>query len=154
MIEVVPATNDHAAYIDAHVRPGDRAELWAACLHRPVAVMERGIFYSDEALTALLDGVPFCMWGIVPDSFIGNVGIPWLVGTTAMDKHAAAFLRRTKPLLSQMFQKYDKLQNYVDVRNTKAIEWLRWLGFKFAEPEPYGLLKMPFMRFWKESVHV
>jgi len=59
------------------------------------------------------------------------------------------FLRRNRNWIDANMKIYDKLENYVDARNTKAINWLKWLGFQFAdETVPYGMLKMPFYKFW------
>ena len=40
------------------------------------------------------------------------------------------------------------LLNFVDNRNIKAQNWLRWLGFTLEEPEPHGVAGLPFRRFW------
>jgi len=42
---------------------------------------------------------------------------------------------------------YSHLENWVDARNTKAINWLRWLGFTVHDPVPFGVAGLPFHRF-------
>lgn len=153
--EIVPATLDHIRDITKKVRPEDRAELWASSLAVPEKAMEDGLTYSKTAYTGLLDGVPVCMWGVAPVCLLNRLGAPWMVGTSDLDDNALAFLRVCRAPLLELFGEYDRLENYVDARNVKAIRWLKFMGFKVDETaEPYGMFKMPFHRFWKEAQHV
>lgn len=152
--EIVPATEDHIVAIAKMVRPEDKAELWAACLQTPDAVM-RGALERGHALTGLVDGEPVCMWGVVPQSLLINWGAPWMVGTTALERHALMFLRRCRKQVLELFAGYDMLLNYVDARNARAIQWLKWLGFTVEKtPEKYGFLNLPFHKFSMEVRHV
>jgi hypothetical protein len=36
--------------------------------------------------------------------------------------------------VAEMLRDYPRLCNVVDVRNTVAIRWLKWLGFEFNVP--------------------
>lgn len=107
-----------------------------------------------DARVGCIDGVPVCMWGIKQDSFIGKVGVPWMVGTHALDQHAMRFLRRNHLFIRRAMSEYDRLVNYVDSRNVRAIGWLMWLGFKIHDAEPHGPLKLPFHKFTMEASHV
>lgn len=147
-VEVVRATPQHVAEIARAVRPADREELWACRMQTPEQVMQRGIEMSDKAMAGLVNGRAVCMWGVVHDSLIGPCGTPWMVGTMALDEYAKTFLRRCKKGLVDMFEGYQHLENFVDARNTKAIQWLKWLGFNVdKEPQEYGMLKLPFHKF-------
>lgn len=146
---------DHIPDITKMVRLADREEIWASSMQSPERVMQRGLVISDFALTGFVDETPVLMWGVVIQSFIGSVGTPWMVGTEHLDKVAIPFLRRCRAPVMALFENYDKLQNHVDARNVKAIQWLKWLGFKFeAEPRPYGYLSLPFYKFWMEKDNV
>lgn len=148
VVSIIPATTDHIEQMRDMVRPEDRDELWASCMRTPEETMKSAIEYSEIAQTGCIDGIPVMMWGVVRESLICDVGVPWMVGTTLLDRHAVTFLRRCKRPVLELFKDYDMLTNYVDVRNVRAIAWLRWLGFKIAdEPEPYGLMRLPFLRF-------
>jgi hypothetical protein len=146
-VDIIPATGEHAEHIAWNVRDADREELWASSAMAPLPVMLKGIKHSEEPLTGTVDDTPVCMFGIVADSFIGNIGVPWMVGSNDLDNHAVKFLRRNRAWITASMKIYDRLENYVDVRNTKAINWLGWLGFKFDDPIPYGIFKRDFMRF-------
>lgn len=154
-VEIVPATKKHVEEIAAAVRPEDREELWAASMQRPEDAMLSGLRYSDQAMAGLVNGKAVCIWGVVPESFIGPMGTPWMVASMALDEHAKAFLRRCKKMVQAMFGEYEHLENYVDARNKRSIEWLKWLGFLVEpEPQPYGMLKQPFHRFTMRRNHV
>jgi hypothetical protein len=153
--EIVPATVGHIPVIAANMREADREELRAAWCMAPFDCMCHGLSYSDKAWTGLIDGVPMCMFGCVAASVMGNVGRPWMVGTKLLDEHPLVFLRRYRRsgCIEEMRERFDLLTNYVDVRNTRAIEWLSWLGFSFRrEPERIGPYRMPFLRFEMRGV--
>ncbi len=152
MADIVPATYDHAVYIADHVRPADADELWASCMMTPLEAMKFGMERGDKSYTGFHHGVPVCMWGVSLQSFIGMVGVPWMVATSHLDNGAAIpFLRLSKAMLLELSDGYDILQNYVDCRNTRAIRWLKYMGFSMQEPQEYGLLKLPFHKFVMEN---
>jgi len=50
-----------------------------------------------------------------------------------------------------MGQGYKYLYNFVDKRNTKALRWLKFIGFNIIEEIPeYGYSKIPFYLVLKE----
>lgn len=151
IINIEKATEEHVKIIAENVREDDKNELWASLCHTPEQVMSEGIRISEKSYTGLVDGVPFVMFGVYRDSLLIDIGTPWLVASGDLDKIAIRFLKRCRKVLVEIFDGYDRLENYVDARNVRAIEWLKFMGFEFAEePEIYGLLKKPFYRFWKE----
>jgi len=101
------------------------------------------------AWTGMIDGEPVCMFGVVPaGDILGGVGAPWFLATEKLQSHRVKFLRLNRQYLSKMLDIFPHLIDYVDVRHTRAIRWLSWLGFTFsAEPVPYGPAGMPFYRF-------
>jgi hypothetical protein len=146
--EIIPAMSEHIPAIAANVRDADRAELWAVGCVTPLDCMFHGLEHSKKAWTGLIDGVPVCMFGVVPASILGNVGRPWMVGTKHLDAHPFVFLRRCRGCLKEMRESFDILENFVDVRNKRAIEWLVWLGFDIWMPaEKIGPFAAPFFRF-------
>jgi hypothetical protein len=145
--QVVPASIDHIESMLPHIREADIVELWAANRVTPEDALLIGIGISTEAWTGLIDGKPVCIFGVAPASMLGGIGVPWMVGTADIDKHAKAFLRRCKSYVKQMLRLYNYLVNYVDSRNTRAIAWLRWLGFTIYDAAPYGFDQAPFHRF-------
>ena len=145
--EIVPAAAEHIPAIAANVRAADREELWAAGCRSPLDCMRHGLDYSDKAWTGLMDGEPVCMFGCVPASILGNTGRPWLVGTKLLDRHPLVFLRRCKGHVREMAERFDRLENYVDARNLRAMAWLAWLGFDICEQVRTGPYGRAFFRF-------
>lgn len=92
------------------------------------------------------------MFGVAPASLVGGLGVPWMIGTDAIERYQFTFLRHCRPCVDQMRLLYDTLVNWVDDRNVVAQRWLRWLGFHVEQPEPYGPDGIPFRRFtWRRA---
>lgn len=148
---IEPATADHINEISKMVRPHDRDELMAAFGQIPDEAMADGLRYSD-ALTGYIDDQPVCMWGVAPVCLLTGLGAPWMVGTSLLDRFALPFMRECRPQVLELFSNYARLENYVDVRNVRAIRWLKALGFTVDdEAQPYGIYRLPFRRFWREA---
>ena len=146
-VEIVKATYEHAEMMAPFVREADRDELWATCLITPLRALTVSVEASAKAWTGFINDEPICMFGVSPISILGGVGAPWMIGTYGIYRHAKTLLSHSKRCLDEMLESYPVLMNYVDARNKAAIRWLRWLGFTIYEPEPWGILKLPFHRF-------
>ena len=144
---VVPATLEHVKQMLPHVRQADIDEVFAASGKPVEDVLPTGVRCSTHAWTGTIDGAPACIFGVVPASVMSGIGVPWMLGTDLVEEHATAFLKRNKRYVKQMLEAYKYLVNYVDDRNVKAIAWLKWLGFTVQEPQPFGVLGLPFRRF-------
>lgn len=148
---IVPATLELIEAMEPHVRQADIEELRAAGGNTPGEAMREGLRMSMEAWIGLVDGEPICCFGVNAVSLLGRSGVPWMIGTDRIDRHAAGFLRRCRPVVQGWSESFDLLWNYVDARNTRAIRWLRWLGFEILPAQAYGLLGLPFHRFEMRS---
>lgn len=146
-VTVVPASMFHVKHMAPRVRQADRDEMYAASLSTPEEALERGLERSTKAWAALFDGEVACIFGVAPGTSLSGVGYPWMLGTDLVDKHQVTFLRGCAKYVDDMAADFDSLVNYVDARNTKAIRWLKWLGFRIEEAKPAGILRMPFHRF-------
>jgi len=145
--QVVPATLDHVAAMAPHVRQADIDEVHAASGLPIEIALEKSYRMSTHCWAGIVDGEVACIFGVSPVNMLAGKGSPWLLGTDLVERHAMAFLRRNRRYILIMLRMYNHLENYVDVRNTASIAWLKWLGFEFYEPEPYGKHRMKFMRF-------
>jgi hypothetical protein len=150
MYAIVPATQAHVAQMLPKVRRDDRHEVMAAYGYPVEELLGRCVAKSELAWAGMVDDEVACIFGVVGASLLSETGYPWLVGTDLIEAHAKAFLRRNKKMVAVMLERFPRLENYVDVRNTKSIQWLTWLGFSFDDPAPYGIYRMPFMKFTKE----
>lgn len=136
------------------MREADAFEVWASHLHTPEGAVVWSMQNSDECWAGLINGVPCCLFGVATSSLIGKVGCPWMLGTREIEKHAIPFLKRSKVVVDSWKENYDYLHNYVHTSNKVSIRWLRWLGFKIEDAEPYGALENYFHRFSMEGEHV
>jgi hypothetical protein len=46
-----------------------------------------------------------------------------------------------------MLEQHSFLENWVDARNVTSIKWLKWCGFDFDDPAPFGVEQLMFHRF-------
>jgi hypothetical protein len=148
MIEIVKAEPRHAAIVP-YLRQADVDEIWSFTGISPASAISYSLAFSEYARAILLDGKPVVLFGVtgVPASH-GKTGVPWLVATEEIEKHPVRFYRMSKAVIATMRQKYDCLMNWVDIRNTLSIRWLKWAGFTVEEPEPWGVYGKMFHCFW------
>lgn len=138
-VDIIPADAGHIHAIASGMRAADVEEVRASLGLNPQEALEFSLSSSTMAWTGTVDGEPVCMFGVSRRSMLdGSVGTPWLLGTDAIERHQAAFLRRNKGIVKEMLAAYPVLRNWVDARNTLSIRWLKWLGFEFGSPVPYG----------------
>lgn len=144
---IVPATQEHVEQMLPHVRKADRNEVMASSGLPVEDLLARSVRNAEMAWAGLVDDKVACIFGVTGASFLSETGYPWMIGTHLVERHAKPFLRRNRPIVKTMLNRYPYLKNYVDVRNIKAIEWLRWLGFTILPPEPFGMYRMLFHPF-------
>ncbi|EKT4522798.1 hypothetical protein QEM13_002041 [Pseudomonas putida] len=132
-----PVDDELIAQVVANVRMQDRIEF--ECL-RGLSVEEELRYSISESLNArafVVDGRVIAMFGDI--KLNDNVGVPWLISTTAVDRYARPFLVACDREVAAMRQRYKVLINYTDARYVKALRWLRWLGFHMHDAVPYGV---------------
>ena len=145
--EVLPISVDEVPAIASIVRQADIDEITEA-LGVPI---ERALYEavqgSLKVKKIVVDGKVVAVFGDAVYSLLGSVGVPWLISTVHVEHHARAFLKVCKPEVQAMLTRHQHLLNYVDVRNTVAIRWLKWLGFSFGPAAPYGARRFLFHPF-------
>ncbi len=154
MYAIVPATQAHVDKMLPHVRIADRHEVMASAGQPVEDILGKCVAKSEMVWAGMVDDEVACIFGVVGASLISETGYPWMLGTDLIEVHAKAFLRRNKKMVGLMLARYPYLVNYVDTRNVKAIEWLKWLGFLLQAPEPYGAYRMKFHKFEMGGNHV
>ncbi len=137
-----------ALKIADNMRQADRDEIWAAAHTTPEQAVLLSLFATPAAKIGTVNGEPVIIFGVgVSGTALTPVGIPWMLATDELDHHSKAFLRRCKKAMEEMKEGHALLVNWVDARNTKAIKWLKWLGFEVHDPKPHGIDGLPFHRF-------
>lgn len=135
--------------IEPLVRQADRDEITEALGVPMIEALAQAQAGSCKASKIVAGGEVVAVFGDAVHSVLGRIGVPWLISTMHVERHPKAFLQVCKPEVAEMLTRHAELVNYVDVRNTAAIRWLKWLGFQFDEPAPYGPNQMMFQRFRK-----
>lgn len=148
------ATPQHVEAMRGRIRQADQDECMAASGVTAEEALLEGIRLTDYPVAALVDGEVVCVFGVRRLTILGATGIPWMLGTDALDRHARELLNLGRYYLGVQMQTFRVLTNWVDARNTRSIRWLRKLGFQVFEPEPYGKAGLPFCRFVMEAKHV
>ena len=151
-LQIVPATQEHLEQVAANMRQADADEAWAAGHMSPLEALEFSDRITRDTKAGLADGEVFCIFGTARASALSFNGVPWLLGTEELPKYSRGFLRLNRKYISQIKKEFDRLDNYVDVRNHAAIKWLRWLGFKINPPIAYGADNLPFHHFEMEGI--
>lgn len=145
--EVLPVALSEIGDILPTVRQADLDEIEGA-LHTPIGeALADGIRGSRKASKIVIDGLVVAVFGDADCDCAAGLGVPWLISTVHVERFKRAFLSVCKPEVAEMLTRHGGLLNYVDVRNTMAIRWLKWLGFEFHPAEPYGPAGMLFYPF-------
>jgi hypothetical protein len=132
--------------IAANLRNADIEEIHGSSGHRDcLAVMRQGAELSTLLWTIEVDGEPAGLFGVSP---AGDIGVPWMLGTPALERAPKQLTKLGRAYVHLMSDKYATLLNYVDARSLKSVYWLACLGFTVQkETEPYGVFGLPFHRF-------
>ncbi|MBL4860744.1 MAG: hypothetical protein JKX96_11240 [Acinetobacter sp.] len=145
------ATEEDAEYLSTRLKPMDIREIDAVTGRGAIVVLKSGVIGSENCRVGTVDGVPLCVYGVRKMSHLSDTGIVWLLSTDEIDKHVMKFGRECGKELKKMMGNLRMIENYCHVENRKTIVWLRWLGFKFDKPSPYGRRQDMFRRFYMEA---
>ncbi len=149
--KIVPATQELIDAMKGKLRAIDEREIRATSGHSADESLQMGLDRSDFCFILLNEDRPVAAFGVVPMSVLGRCGIPWLLATEDLPRFTKEVVRHSRPYIKQMLEKYECLTNWSDVRNAKAMRWLKWCGFTFdVAPQEYGVEKRPFIQFFKE----
>lgn len=136
-----------AALIAACARAADVAEIKACCGLDIQEALELCAQHSLRAWVIESSGKPLAAVGDTLAAI--GIGVPWMITTDHIVSDRRGFLRASRAVMVEMFQRHIQLINYVDARNVDAIRWLSWLGATIEEPAPYGVHGLPFRKFTK-----
>lgn len=134
------------------LRQQDLNEIAASHGMSAVNTLSLSFKISDEVNSIILDGEVIGMFGYGSDN---GIAVPWLLASDKLPKISREFLPQSKRWVDGIASQYPILVNYVDVRNTVAIRWLKFLGFKFIQRiENYGVGQTPFYEFVRADINV
>lgn len=133
-MSLVPAQWTHINRIAANMRAIDAQEC-RAMGREPKQALRAAFMTSEKAWTALVDGVPHAMFGVVVESLLDRIGTPWFLGTDEVYRHARELIMWGPGILSRMSDSSKRLANLVSSGNDQAIRLLRKWGFTVTDNE-------------------
>jgi hypothetical protein len=139
----------HAAIVP-YLRQADVDELRDGFGVSPAWGVAYSIAGSRPGFTALADGKPAVLFGVGPTLEKG-AGVPWLVATPEIERHPVTFYRASRRIFPKLAERYERLVNWVDARNTLSLRWLAWLGFETEGPVPFGAGGLDFYKMSWEA---
>lgn len=145
-VKIVKVKDEHVHQIYDNVRETDRVEMEALGMSVKEA-LELGRDWSRWTKMVFFDNKPACMFGVSEAHRELSIGVPWMLGTEALNDHPRSLLLYSRLFISQMARQYALLMNHVHDENEPAKRYLDWLGFDLHEPKPYGPFDAPFRRF-------
>lgn len=147
--ELVAVEPWHIRYVKDHMRKADRLELEAVRGWTAEEELDHAIHSTEHARACVYYGKVLAIFGDTKhDRYFG---LPWMVSTDAIVQHPRPFLAECRGVIEDMRSRHLFLLNFADSRNTLAIRWLKWLGFTFENPAPYGAKGIPFHAFHMEG---
>jgi hypothetical protein len=142
------ATTDHVPALLADMRPLDWQEATASAGPDIATTVANSVRLSHNPWVVFDDeGALLAIFGVAPYNLMSDTGAPWLLGTRKLDRHSKTLTTVSRRYLAEMQEFFPKLVNYVDVRNTPSIRWLKRVGFAIDAPAPHGVKGEPFHRF-------
>jgi hypothetical protein len=142
---IVPAEQSHCALLAANLRQDDADEVRAFGESR-IRAVNRAFRNGLMCRTAFVDGEMAAMWGI-GGNVLSNVGHPWLLTTPVCEHVRVTFVKVGKAQLADMLALRPVLYDYVAARYTRAIGFLKLLGFTVGDPAPLGRHQQLFCKF-------
>jgi hypothetical protein len=141
VIRLVPAEEAHIPPIAKGMREIDREEA-AAFGKSPTQALLLGLKGSVDCYTAMLDGEPVAMLGLVPKNVLEGEGCPWMLGTEAIYNNPRGTLVLSRKMIERWGDSSRTLANLIAKKNARAIRYLRRLGFEIGDdPQMIGGLE-------------
>lgn len=133
-VRVVPAEWRHINRIAGWMRGIDREECEAMGRSAKQA-LRTSFSTSCKSWTALVDGRPEAMFGVIIEDLLSGIATPWFLGTDEVYRHGRELLMWGPGFVSRMCDSRQRLQNLVSSRNSRAIRLLQRWGFTVDQDE-------------------
>ena len=131
LIHIVPVEPWHIEAVGTQMRADDVREVWELGGLSPREALEQSLAHEGIHFTALFDGEPAAIFGVVHPSLLAAVGIPWLLGTPLLERHWRSFAKASRQVMDELKVMYPVMTNITHAENTLSVRWLRWLGASF-----------------------
>ena len=135
-IEVVPCKLSHLRELANNMRPGDAAEAAVTgkpCRHLLVFLWRSSVY----SRTALIDGQVAAAWGCTAPLLVSE-GEPWLFTTPVVEKAPVSCVKVGRREVARMLRDHQALVSSVADDYTRAVNFLRKLGFTIGAGQAVG----------------
>lgn len=150
-VRIVPAQIGHVYDLARSLRPRDAAEIAGVGVSVNKALY-RAFRNSTMVKTAFVGDDIAAMWGLCLGmrpgvSPLGDLGVPWLHTTAAVERVPVTFVKVARAELALMRASRRRLESFVAADYPQAVKLLRVLGFTVERAVPVGVGGAPFSRF-------
>lgn len=123
------ATPMDANIVSKNLRAEDAEEIRANTgMHHQSALYMHALQGRTLVSGLQKDMTPEILWGLDPVSGQSDTAIIWMVSTPRIYEHPQLFVPVTKVLWDKAHETFPFLVNFIDCRNTRHVEWVKWLG--------------------------
>lgn len=137
------------------LREADIKEILASTGEDSFSALLTSFMRSKKAYSVEYDGRCIAMFGVADSPLLPLCGVPWLLASEELVDNWRIFARESRKHVEDLQEDYAVLYNFVDARNDKAINWLKWCGFTFTrQHDEYGVAKIPFIQFERKKLCV
>lgn len=142
------ATLEDCYELAPKLRKEDIEEIKANANYKPEDALIQGFQFSEVPLVIANEkDEVVSMFGCCPITNTPSA-LVWLLASDGLQKISKPFLRNNRMVIDIFQKRYPILYNFVDVRNTLHIRWLKWCGFTFINKhEQFGFERKPFYEF-------
>ena len=146
------ATLDDAVSLSSRLRPEDATEVRLGTGRPAEEVLVESVAISEVAEAAVVDGVVIAIRGISLASLPGNaiIGVPWMLCSPDVLRWSKRMVKDAIEWVAHHGNTYHIMGNMVHAENTKALGWLKHIGFTIGNLYPeWGVGKAPFYQFYR-----
>lgn len=130
--------------LSLNMRKEDAAEVWSLTRSTPKEALVYSYKYSERSYSAFFKDEIVAMFGIVPGSLVSDKATIWALTSNVVPKVAFSFAKYSRQYINEFLKEYPVLENWVDARYTKSLNWLKWCGAEIEPAEPMGVDGLPF----------
>lgn len=145
-IKIRESVESDIAALSGRLRDADEKEVVAAGSKDGEDALRQSFARSTLRYTVQLDGTPVAMYGIVPESLVGEAANVWFLGAPEMSQIKKTFVKISRKVIAEFLLEYPRLWNVVDGRYVSSIRWLESCGAVFRK-EPIMLGGVEFYGF-------
>ncbi len=155
--EFEQARYEDVLYVGERLRMADRREIEAFGISSSSGAIQQWVERSVWALSLKQRDEASAIFGLgrsAEGQRLGCpwatdiIGLPWMVGTPAIDTFGVGFIRACRPVVARMLDDRRVLVNFVHAEHVKAQRWIGWLGFQFESPLVVPMTNAALIPFW------